>query len=309
MRTLLLLVALGTAASAAEQPDKQFDPAAAFGSRPSVSDISLSPDGASIAFIAPSAGSGAILFTMRLDADQKPRVALTSEGKPYRMQGCEWVSNSRLVCTIFWLAKLHTELAPFTRLLAVDSDGRNLKLLSTQQNFAHGVQLGGGEILDLLPDEDGIILMARVHIPDHESGSLGYLGSTQRGLGVDRIDTRTLQRTSVETPANVASYISDGRGNVRVMGEQVFWSSGGQSKGIMKYFYRTAGSRAWNALGEYDRINMTGFLPEAIDPETNAVLGYKKKDGRLALYKIALDGSLREEVVYERPDVDVGRLI
>ncbi len=309
MRTLLLLLALATAASAAAQGDKPFDPAAAFGSRPSVSDISLSPDGASIAYIAPSAGPGAILFTMQLDTDQKPRPALTSDGKPFRLQSCEWVSNSRLVCTLFWLAKVSHDLAPFTRLIAVDSDGRNVKLLSTQQSFAHGVQLGGGEIIDLLPDENGIVLMTRVYIPEHEAGGLGYLGSTQRGLGVDRIDTRTLQRTSVETPGNVASYISDGRGNVRVMGEQVLRPSSGQSSGIMKYVYRTASSREWHALGDYDWINRTGFLPVAVDAEMNAALGYKKKDGRLALYKIALDGSLREEVVYERPDVDVGGLM
>ena len=75
MRTLLLLMVLGAAASAAEMGEKQFDPAAAFGSRP-ISSITLSPDGANIAFIAPSAGPGAVLFTMQLDANQKPRPAL-----------------------------------------------------------------------------------------------------------------------------------------------------------------------------------------------------------------------------------------
>jgi dipeptidyl aminopeptidase/acylaminoacyl peptidase len=308
MRTLLLLVALGAAASANAQGDKQFDPAATFGSRPSVSSISLSPNGANIAFIAPSTGRGAILFTLQLDANQKPRPALTSDGKPGRLQNCEWVSNSRLVCTIFWLAELHHELDPFSRLIAVDSDGGNLKMLSTQQQIlASGAQLGGGEILDLLPDEDGIVLMARVYANGHDVGSAEHLGSAQRGVGVDRIDTRTLQTTSVEAPGRVWSYISDGRGNVRVMGVQGLQH--GQLSGVIKYFYRTASSREWHALGDYDWINRTGFLPVAVDPEMNAALGYKKKDGRLALYRMALDGSMREEVVYERPDVDVDGLI
>jgi dipeptidyl aminopeptidase/acylaminoacyl peptidase len=311
VRTLLLLLALGASASAAEQGANQFDPAGAFGSRPSVSSVSISPDGASIAFIAPSPGRGSILFTMQLDTNSKPRPALTSDGKPFRLQGCEWVSNSRLVCTLFWLARLDRELAPFTRLIAVDSDGRNFKLLSTQQHsLANGVQLGGGEILDLLPDEDGIVLMARVYIPEHDVGSIDNIGSAQRGLGVDRIDTRTLKKTSVEPPAdNVVSYISDGRGNVRIMGVQVYRSSTRQINGVIKYLYRTGSSREWRALGEYDGINRTGFFPVAVDPEMNAALGFKKKDGRLALYKIALDGSMREEVVYERPDVDVDGLM
>ena len=310
MRMLFLFVALGTAASAAEQGDKQFDPAAAFGSRPSVSSVRLSPDGANIAFIAPSRGPGAVLFTMQVDAHQMPRPALKSDGKPYRLQSCEWVSNSRLVCTLFWLARLDRELAPFTRLIAVDNDGGNVKMLSTQQNYhTRGVQLGGGEILDLLPDEDGIVLMARVYIPERLAGGLGNIGSTQRGLGVDRIDTRTLQKTTVEAPGNVARYISDGHGNVRIMGVEVLQNPTKQSSGVTKYYYRIASSADWHVLGDYDWVNEAGFRPVAVDRELNAAIGYKKKDGREALYRIALDGSMREELVYERPDVDVGVLL
>lgn len=311
MRKLLLLVVLGAAASAsaAEQTDKQFDPAVAFGSRPSASSIRLSPDGASIAVITPSAGPGAVLFTMQLNGHQMPRAALKFDGKPYRLQSCEWVSNSRLVCTLFWLAMLHQELTPFTRLIAVDSDGGNMKMLSTQQNsLAYGVQLGGGEILDLLPDEDGVVLMARVYVPERLAGGIGMVGSSQRGIGVDRIDTRTLQRTIVVAPGNVARYISDGRGNVRIMGVDVL-NPTGRSSGVIKYHYRLASSADWRVLGDYDWVNRTGFWPVAVDPELNAALGYKKKDGREALYKIALDGSMREELVYERPDVDVGALL
>jgi dipeptidyl aminopeptidase/acylaminoacyl peptidase len=290
VRTLLLLMAIGATASAADQGDKKFDPAAAFGARPSVNSISMSPDGSSIAFVAPSAGRGSVLFTIRLDGDAKPRPALTSDGKPFRLRGCDWVSNSRLVCSLFYMGKENLELAQFTRLIAVDSDGSNFKLLSDHPSFGLGAQLGGGAILDLLPDQDGIILMAE--------------------FGVNRIDTRTLQKTNVEPlTEGVVSYISDGRGNVRVRGVGGFRSSTRQSTGIVKYGYRTASSREWAALSEYDEINQTGFRPVAVDPELNAAFGYKKKDGRSALYKIALDGSMREEVVYERPDVDVDGLI
>ena len=225
MRTLLLLMVLGAAASAAEQGDKQFDPAAAFGSRPSVSSISLSPDGASIAFIAPSAGRGAVLFTMQLDANQKPRPALTSDGKP--------VSTTTLRVGLQLAARVHIvlvgkgcmhELAPFTRLIAVDSDGRNVKMLSTQQNnLARGVQLGGGDILDLLPDEDGIVLMARVYIPEHEAGGISI--SARRSVVSASIESTRVpyrKRPSKPPADGVVSYISDGRGNVRIMGVAEF---------------------------------------------------------------------------------------
>jgi dipeptidyl aminopeptidase/acylaminoacyl peptidase len=41
----------------------------------------------------------------------------------------------------------------------------------------------------------------------------------------------------------------------------------------------------------------------------NVVFGFDDKDGRQALYKIALDGSLKREVVLARPDVDIDQLI
>ena len=309
VRTLLLSMTLVVSASAAEPSGKPFDPAAAFGARPSASSVSVSPDGAKIAFIAPSAGRGSVLFTVSMGADSKPRPALTSDGKPFRLERCDWVSNSRLVCRLSWMAKEYFGLAPFSRVIAVDADGRNLKILSTQQqqDRTYGIQLAGGEIVDLLPDEDGVVLMSRVYLPEVQDSAIR---SSQRGLGVDRIDTRTLARTSVEIPAeHIASYISDGRGNVRVMGVADFRTSTGQSTGITKYLYRIAGSREWHALSDYDGVNMTGFRPVTVDPELNAALGYKKKDGRWALYKVALDGSLREELVYENPDVDVNGLM
>jgi dipeptidyl aminopeptidase/acylaminoacyl peptidase len=286
MRTLLLLLALGGAASATEQSNKPFDAAAAFGSRPGANSISLSPDGTSIAFIMPSTGRSSILFTMKIDAEAKARPALTSDGKPFRLQSCEWVSNSRLVCTLYFLARQSGELAPFTRLIAIDSDGRDFKLLSEHRGLSLGSQLGGGAILDLLPDEDGVVLMAE--------------------FGVNRVDTRTLQKTNVERPTGEpVGYISDGRGNVRIMGVQAFRSSTGQLQGVIKYLYRTVGSREWHPLGEFDEINFTGFRPIAVDPDLNVAFGYKKRDGRFALYKVALDGTMREDLVYERPDVDV----
>jgi dipeptidyl aminopeptidase/acylaminoacyl peptidase len=309
MRRLLLVLTVGVAAvsaSGAEQSDRQIDPALAFGSRPSVSDVSLSPDGASVAFVAPSANRGAVVYAVSTIGDSKPRVVLTSDGRPFRLLGCQWVSNSRLVCTVYWVQDVYARLVPFTRLVAVDADGRNLKVLSTQQReYQNGIALGGGQIIDLLPDEDGIVLMSRVYVPDNSTGSL--IGTTERGYGVDRIDTRTLQKTVVEKPGRVRRYISDGHGNVRVM--EMSELRAGYWTGVIKCFYRTTGSSDWRPLSEYDEIKRTGFRPVAVDPQMNVALGYQKKDGRFALYKIALDGSMQQDLVYENPDVDVGGLL
>ena len=288
------------------------DPAAAFGARPSLSMLSLSPDGASIAYVAPGEGEGSILYTMRL-GDPRAVPALVADGKPWRMYRCDWVANTRLACEIYGIQRApaaNLELVTLTRLMAVDADGKNVRVLSTQQRtFAHGIQLYGGEIIDRLPDEDGAVLMSRTYLAeDHTGGSA--IGSSKQGLGVDRIDTRTGQSRTVEPPRDGAtSYLSDGHGHIRIMGTRVMDNSLGQWRSYQNYFYRTAASRDWQPLGAYDFLDHTGFYPLSVDPDLNAVFGLKKKDGREALYKIALDGSLHDELVFERPDVDVGGIV
>jgi hypothetical protein len=45
-------------------------------------------------------------------------------------------------------------------------------LLSTRENpYSHGRRLGGGEVIDWLPDADSSVLMVRVYLADDRTGS------------------------------------------------------------------------------------------------------------------------------------------
>ena len=285
------------------------DDAALFGAREDVEDLSLSPDGTKVAYVAPAAGQGAALYVMGIEPGAKPRFVIRASGNPDRLAGCSWVSNDRLVCNVYGLVQTGAELLPFDRLVAIDADGSNVKLLSTRQNeYSRGLQLGGGSVVDWLPDEDGKILMSRNYLPDDHIGS--HIGSSREGLGVDELDTRTLASRSVEQP-DVAGweYISDGRGTVRIKGRQASRGTDRYDSGKIDYLYRLTGSREWQKLGQYDSFNHTGFNPYAVDHDRNVAYGFKKVDGRLGFYSVALDGSLHEALIFARPDVDVDRLI
>jgi hypothetical protein len=129
-------------------------------------------------------------------------------GNPDRLGKCEWVSNARLV--------------------AVNSDSSNPKLLSTKSNlYTRGIQLGGGDIIDWLPEQEGAALMTRTYLPDGQFGS--RVGSASLGVGVDWIDTRNVEVKRVEPARSDALlYISDGRGVVRIMGLKSTRHGGGQ---------------------------------------------------------------------------------
>jgi acetyl esterase/lipase len=289
---------------------KSFDPASAFGARPSVTGMHLSPDGMSVTYVAPTKGQGSIAYTLSLAKGSVPKPTLSADGTPYRLEDCHWVSNDRIVCLIYAVINdAAIGRVGMTRIVAVDAGGKNVQVLSTRENHnTHGYQFGGGSVIDWLPDETGAVLMTRVYLPDDHIGS--RLGSSTEGLGVDWIDTRTLAVKHVE-PARVdaVTYITDGRGSVRIVGARSRHAAGEQDTGILGFSYRLSGSQEWHKLSDYNELDHSGFYPYAVDHDLNVAYGFKKKDGLLGLYSVALDGSLHEEVVYARPDVDVSGLI
>jgi dipeptidyl aminopeptidase/acylaminoacyl peptidase len=150
--------------------------------------------------------------------------------------------------------------------------------------------------------------MTRVYLPDDRTSS--RMGSSKRGIAVDRVDTQTLGVQTLEQPREDAvAYISDGRGTIRVIGVRSRRGAlGAYESGNIAYYYRKTDSRDWLPMGELVGEGHNGFQPVAVDHDANLAYGYKKLDGRLALYTIALDGTLKEELVFARPDVDVGGL-
>ena len=124
------------------------------------------------------------------------------------------------------------------------------------------------------------------------------------------MSTLALVSRTLEQPRDEAvDYISDGRGTIRIVGvKSRHGALGGYESGNIAYYFRKADSRDWLPMGEVVGEEHNGFEPVAVDHDANLAYGYKKLDGRRALYTVALDGSLKEELVYARPDVDVGDL-
>lgn len=307
MRLRLGIILLFAATAVQAQKAGSFDAAAAFGARPGVSGLSLSPDGRRVAYLSAGPGQSSVLYTWSLEKGALAKAATQADGKPDRLGDCSWVANDRLVCQVYGVSQTAEGILPWSRIVAVDADGTNLKLLSTRQNdYSRGWQLGGGSVLDWLPDENGSVLMTRRYVPDDRTGS--HLGSSDEGLGVDRIDTRKLSIAHVEHPSRTTlEYITDGRGTVRIMG--VGETRSDYVTGLIHYSYRVPGSREWKHLCDFNLVDNEGFEPLAADHDLNLVYGLRKKDGRRALYSITLDDSLHEELVYSRPDVDVDSLV
>jgi dipeptidyl aminopeptidase/acylaminoacyl peptidase len=286
-----------------------FDAAAAFGARESAWGLRLSPDGTRVSYLSASSNLSTSLYTLALTPGAKRQLVTRTSGSPDRLQSCQWVSNDRFACSVLFVVR-EGDLLTYqyaARPLAVDANGGNLKPLNKKTNsYTYGKDFGGGYVIDWLPDQDGTILMARATLPDDHLGS--KLGSGEYGLGVDLVDTRSLGARQVEKPnAKAVDYLSDGRGTVRVM-MMSDTKRGDYDAPTISSLYRKKESRDWVPLGKYDYVRREGFLPLAVDPDLDVVYGFKKLDGRMALYTTSLDGSLAEKLVFARDDVDLDSL-
>lgn len=303
LKQFILFAALSLSTVAVAQDKAALD----FGAREGVLDVSLSPDGTKIAYIIPDKGQGSRLYTVDIANSGKSFPALSVSGDPERLSYCEWVSNARLICLISMVLREASEPVSVSRLVAVNADGTELKLVSIRQGYnAERFSYFGGSLIDLLPTDDGAVLLGREYVPEGRIGSL--ITKSAEGYGVDRVDTKTLATESVVRPTRFASeYISDGTGTVRIMG--VMKTDAGYDSGVRRYVYRPVGQTDWQPLGEYDSTSDNGFNPYAVDPSDNAVYGFEKFEGRFALYKVKLDETLSKTLIFNRPDVDVDNLI
>src|SRR3982750_4906844 len=100
------LLGVAAAPTAAQAPAAAGDPAILFGAREGVEDISLSPGGTRIAFLAPGPGQGNLLFIADAAGGSAPVVALRASGDPERISDCGWVSDTRLVCDVYMLQQI-----------------------------------------------------------------------------------------------------------------------------------------------------------------------------------------------------------
>lgn len=298
---------IATNAPAQVQPGDSSDSAARFGSREDIEDISLSPDAKHLAFVMPNTGRGNKLYVVATDGGT-PTPVLNATGTPEHITNCGWVSNQRLLCNIIIVNQEVAGPVVLSRMVAIDSNGGNLKLVSKREGSdAHGRAYFGGSVVAWLPDADGSVLVSRTYVPESKIGS--NIANPREGLGVDRIDTNSLAAKPVERPKPGATeYIGDGEGTVRILGITPVNSDGYQSQRTL-YSYRKPGSRTWESLGTYDVLTGEGFDPYAVDAKLNVAYGFRKKDGRKGLYKVALDGTLAQTPVFVNDEVDVDGLI
>ncbi len=284
--------------------------AKAFGTRAAIGQASLSPDGAHVAFITAPGGATSSLMIADPAVAGSPVSILKSMGQPDKLRYCHWITGTRLACQITFLVQFQAVPVSTTRLIALDSDGKNIKVLTANESGkALDYLYYGGDIIDWTGDGTGSVLMNREYVP--ESSKDTFIHRDGAGLGVERVNTRTLARDMIERPRRGADgYITDGHGNVRIMGLRAANGTGYFDTKV-QYLYRTATSSDWRSLSivEDNQAVPKGFEPVAVDPVKNVAYGFGQQNGYKALFTTSLDGNLTSQPVLAQPNTDVDGLI
>ena len=291
-------------APAAAQTTPADPDAAVFGARESAIGLDLSPSGRFVSYVAPAPGGGAVGFIADVQTGaSKPFLNSGRDGDHLRW--CRFVTDQRLICRYTGIVNDAGVLLGFSRLIAINSDGSDMKQLGESSSaYDAGLRQFDGEILDWLPGGGGSVLMGRAYVPEGRTGT--RMVRSKNGYGVDRIDTMTPKATPVEAPhPGVAGYWSDGQGKVRLMAEAGIDND--LLTGKTKYSYRTSASRDWKPLTGF--VDDDEFTPLAIDATTDCLYALKPLNGRKALYRIKLDGSMTTELVGSHPKVDIDNVI
>ena len=307
------LLAAGLLLAAPVLAQDTTDPAARdFGTRASVLDISLSPSGTKVAYIAAGPDHSEVINVIDLAGDAQIVPVLRNSEKIGDFAWCEWSTDVRLVCQVSGMGKgAGGLLVPFDRLFAINADGSEAKMLSQRDSFrATGFNQNGGDIVAFdVNDGEGEVLMTRNYIP--ESDITTRLTNSKSGLGVDLVDVVTGKTRTREAPDDGAMrYVADENGEVRIK-VRALYDGTGNLTGEYVYLYRTPGSNSWKRFENLtvDGQPIAGFSAVAVDSARNVAYGFITRGGYDAVVEVALDGSDAGKLVMARDDVDVDALI
>lgn len=302
---ITLAVAPATSAAQEASAGSKATPGALFGTRENIEHVDISPGGQHVVYLTPGHGRVTSVYVARVDGSEPARLVMTSGADPDRVRWCNFATDTRLVCQITGLVDQAGLLVPYSRMVAIDTDGKNGAMLGQRDShFDSRLRQSGGSVLDWLPAEPGAILMTREYIP--EVGKMNTrMVRTEDGVGVDRVDLATLKASRVEGPAKDADfYLTDGRGEVRIKGHRPRIGATAQLADRVNYRYRPDGSADWQPFSSV-QDGGPGLSPIEVDASCGCAYALQPLDGRMALYRVKLDGSMATELVYKNDRVDV----
>lgn len=271
---------------------------------PLVLDISLSPSGSKIAYLAAVGQSTEAVYVAELiegGGASKPILVHPDEASELRY--CHWATEDRLVCRIDFTRDNEGDPQDFSRLFAMSGSGQEFVALTAEDiRSGPGPAQSGGTVL-ALGDK---LVMTRNWVPLFVTST--RVSQDDTGLGVEEVDLANGKRRTIEQPdPSIAGYAADDTGKVRFKVGQSFGPGG---PGERSYSYRDAQSDRWREMTVTDAAGNTPvFHPVAVDAAKNVVYGFVDRDGHKVAASLTLKDQVKLEILLHRAVADVGGFV
>lgn len=277
--------------------------AKAFGARPEVANLQLSPSGRQVLYFTPAGSSRTALIVADV-ASGRTRAVTTDRDAPVELASCGWKSDERILCDLYGVAGGSEAPITYVRVVAFNVDGSGSKVLGQRSNARQlRVNQYSGDVIDWLPDDPDHVLMAIDMIPEVATGT--RIGNQHDGLAAHRVNVRTGAMTRVGGARDGGiELITDNRGQVRVL-STMGQTPAGYLASTVRYHYRPTEGGAWKLLGSADANAPLGLVVEGLDDTGEHLFTLEPHQGRQALFRRPLANPSARELVFAHPVVDV----
>ncbi len=278
------------------------DLAGMFASRPAARQVALSPDGSKVVYIG-ALGAAGLAVTVADVVTGKSAVVLGGSDLSTRPVYCAFKTDARIICRVYGVIGSGVEKVGYTRSVAVDTDGKNLRLIGESSSSREQVMNNGSEIIDWLPDDPGHVLM-RVVIGHTYTGNTN-IRPEEPGVGAALVDVKTGSRRMVErSDSAVTTLGTDSHGNIRFRG-LIQRDVVGYVKDNIAYFVRPKTGKDWLLLARTTLLDQSAVSFDGFDESGDNVFVLKPLNGRQALYSVAADAAKTDTLVFAHDKVDV----
>jgi dipeptidyl aminopeptidase/acylaminoacyl peptidase len=276
-----------------------------FASRARIEGASISPDGRYLAVIQTLDGRGLVIVDDRQGGKDRVMHPVLNEPDRFLLTWCHWATNTRLLCGLRAITSDRGYLFPVTRLVAVDADGKNMRVLMQNNREAQGQYQD--EIINWHPGKpDTVLIEADEGLSANEMVGAQVYGNvgTHGAPAVFELNVVTGQismRQHAREP--IRHWVTDKRGQVRL--------GAGYSEGTVTFWVHLDGDSSWRRMAKFEVFSRENhFKPIAIsaeDPDMAYAIG--SSEGRDAIWLIDLKDKDDPKLLFSHPLVDVSHPI
>ena len=296
-----MLLALGLGLSGIDARAASAPSIEDFAARSRIEGVSISPDGRYLALIQTLDGKGLVVIADRQAGKDQVMHPVLTEPEQFQLTWCHWATNTRLLCGLRGIAN-DRWLYPVTRLVAVDADGKNMRVLMQDSLEAQGqyqdqiINWSPGPPDTVLIEADEGLSASELASGVHIYGNVGTHG-LPAVFELNVVSGRLTMRQHARQP--IRHWVTDKGGQVRL--------GSGYSEGTITFWVHLDSDSGWRRMTKFQIFSRENhFTPLAIsaeDPELAYAMG--PSEGRDAIWLIDLKDRDEPQLLFSHPLVAV----